>query len=206
MPFSGGPDSRTVGDGWWRHRAPSWPRSCWQLITPTCRNLTCSIPNTIWTEYDLVRRHLGPAGRVPNDCALMTFSSLIHMDLDLKSFEQVVPDRTVIDCGRADCVSQLRDGRCYYYVRSAASYFHENGIPPACAAADANGTTADTDACLNPPTIAFEESVQLDVVEKRPIDLDRTFPDAGFPARGYPKNAAAGLFRVRAKDHRQQDG
>ena len=159
-----------------------------------------SKPYVFNTEYDLVRRHLGPAGGVPNDCALMTFSSLIHMDLDLKSFEQVVPDRTVIDCGRADCVSQLRDGRCYYYVRSAASYFHENGIPPACAAADANGTAADTDACLNPPTIAFEESVQLDVVEKRPIDLDRTFPDAGFPARGYPRNAAAGLFRVRVKD------
>ena len=159
-----------------------------------------SKPYVFNTEYDLVRRHLGPAGGVPNDCALMTFSSLIHMDLDLKSFEQVVPDRTVIDCGRADCVSQLRDGRCYYYVRSAASYFHENGIPPACAAADANGTAADTDACLNPPTIAFEESVQLDVVEKRPIDLDRTFPDGGFPARGYPRNAAAGLFRVRAKD------
>jgi len=159
-----------------------------------------SKPYVFNTEYDLVRRHLGPAGGVPNDCALMTFSSLIHMDLDLKSFEQVVPDRTVIDCGRADCVSQLRDGRCYYYVRSAASYFHENGIPPACAAADANGTAADTDACLNPPTIAFEESVQLDVVERRPIDLDRTFPDGGFPARGYPRNAAAGLFRVRAKD------
>ena len=159
-----------------------------------------SKPYVFNTEYDLVRRHLGPAGGVPNDCALMTFSSLIHMDLDLKSFEQVVPDRTVIDCGRADCVSQLRDGRCYYYVRSAASYFHENGIPPACAAADANGTAADTDACLNPPTIAFEESVKLDVVEKRPIDLDRTFPDGGFPARGYPRNAAAGLFRVRAKD------
>ena len=126
--------------------------------------------------------------------------------LSAQSFEQVVPDRTVIDCGRADCVSQLRDGRCYYYVRSAASYFHENGIPPACAAADANGTAADTDACLNPPTIAFEESVQLDVVEKRPIDLDRTFPDAGVPARRYPRNAAAGLFHVRAKDHRQQDG
>src|SRR5439155_192680 len=88
-----------------------------------------SKPYVFNTEYDLVRRHLGPAGGVPNDCALMTFSSLIHMDLDLKSFEQVVPDRTVIDCGRADCVSQLRDGRCYYYVRSAASYFHENGIP-----------------------------------------------------------------------------
>lgn len=155
-------------------------------------------PYVFTEEYDLVRRHL-VHGNVPvRDCRVLVFSSIVPQDIDIHDFRQVLPGMSVVDCQRADCVSELSKGDCFYYVRSAGAYFHPAGVPEACVA---SGVTAAGDrlSCMNEPSASFERSVDLHAVEVRIIDILSTFPDR---KANYPEKAEVGLFRVRAKGAR----
>ncbi len=147
-------------------------------------------PYVFTEEYDLVRRHLAPGGVPAADCTLMTLSAIVPQDIDIHDFGQVVPGVRILDCRRADCVAALSRGGCFYYVRSAAAYFHPAGVPASCAAVGASL------ACLNEPSASFEKSVELQPVDLRTIDLLHTFPDRW---QNYPARAEVGLFRVRSK-------
>ena len=149
-------------------------------------------PYVFTEEYDLVRTHLAPGGVPARDCRLMTFKAAD--DEDVHDFGVVVPGMTVLDCRSLDCLAELSTGGCFYYLRSAACYFHDTGVPAACAAAGEIG--GDRFVCLNGPSAAFEESVDLQPVEVRTIDIRNTFPEW---SRNYPKRADIGLFRVRLK-------
>jgi hypothetical protein len=149
-------------------------------------------PYVFTEQYDLVRRHLAPGGASAPGCTLMAFPP--PRDVDLHDFGQVVPEMRVLDCTVTDCAGELRDGGCFYYVRSAAGYFHEAGIPPGCARTGMMGP--DDLPCLNEASASFERSVELDPVEVRTVDISGTFGEA---EGSYPQQAEIGLFRVRAR-------
>jgi hypothetical protein len=134
-------------------------------------------------EYDIVRSNLVPNGVPPTDCSLLTFTSLLSQDADLHDFGQVVPGMRTVDCVHRDCVREVAESRCAYYVRSAACFFRKRG-PETCV-----GECGVTGPCA-----AFESAVETEPVDVRDVDLDRTFP-----ATNYPRSALVGLFRVRAK-------
>ena len=150
-------------------------------------------PYVFTEEYELVRRHLAPAGASAPDCTLMAFPP--GFDYDIHDFAQVVPDMQVLDCRQADCRAASSTAGCFYYVRSAACYFHPDGVPPACSVA---GTTeqADRFVCMNEPSASFERSVELEPIEVRTIALRDTFADF---VQNYPERAEIGLFRVGPK-------
>ncbi len=144
-------------------------------------------PYVFSEEYDLVRARLVANGAVATDCALMTFRATD--DEDIHDFGAVVPGMSVLDCRSLDCLAQLQSAGCFYYLRSAVSYFHDAGLPAACEGGD--GVV-----CLNEPSAAFERSVDLQPVEVRTIDIRNTFQEY---SRNYPQRAEIGLFRVRPK-------
>jgi hypothetical protein len=147
-------------------------------------------------EYALIRRHLASPGNRAADCALLTLNENVALDIDLHTFRPVVPAMQTVDCHRADCVAALQAGGCYYYVRSAACYFHEQGVAPECAATGAN-PAGDRLPCMNHACASFERAVELEDVERRTIDILRTFPNR---RTNYPQEAEVGLFRVRSKN------
>jgi hypothetical protein len=149
-------------------------------------------PYVFTEEYELVRSHLAPGGVPQAACALMTFNA-IGSDIDIHDFGQVVPGVKILDCRRIDCVSELSNGGCVYYVRSAACYLNESGVPAACAEGGVT-ETGDRLACMNERCASFEKSVELQPVETRTIDIRNTFnTDWRYPAE-------VGLFRVRSKN------
>jgi hypothetical protein len=150
-------------------------------------------PYVFTEEYELVRRHLAPAGASPRDCTLMAFPPAF--DYDIHDFAQVVPEMRVLDCREADCRAASSTAGCFYYVRSAACYFHPGGVPPACSAARTT-EAADRFACLNEASASFERSVDLEPIEVRTIALRDTFADF---VPNYPERAEIGLFRVAPK-------
>lgn len=150
-------------------------------------------PYVFTEEYQLVRDRFAPGGIAETGCTLMTFNSNVGGDADLNDFSQVVPGMRVVDCTSIDCLAELNDSGCVYYVRSAACYFRAVGVLPACAE---TGVAAANDriACLSERSASFEKSVALQRVEVRAIDILGTFP--GAPPK-YPRMAEVGLFRVR---------
>jgi hypothetical protein len=148
-------------------------------------------PYLFTEEYELVRSHLAPGGVAATECALMTFNANFVGDIDLHDFGQVVPGVRILDCRRVDCPGALSNGGCVYYVRSAACYYHPDGIPPVCAGAGAR----DVRVCMHDVCASFERAVALEAVDVRMIDLLDVVPTA----RHYPDRAEVGLFRVRAK-------
>jgi hypothetical protein len=170
-------------------------------------------------EYDLVRSHLGPGGNPPSGppnvivqsepsrsgsaklppttghCSLLTCNQVAGQDVDIHDFGHVVPGMTIVDCLRNDCVATVAGGGCFYYVRSAGCYFHSAGIPPSCAG-DQAAAPVDPQRCLTAPIATFEQSVLLQPIEMRRIDLLRTF---GERSQNYPKQVLVGLFKVGPK-------
>lgn len=146
-------------------------------------------------EYDLVRSHLAPGGSSVSDCVLLSFSADFAGDVGLHDFGQVVPGTPVRDCRRDDCIAQAANGGCLYYIRSAACYYREAGVPPECAAAGAP-VAGDRRTCLNEACASFERAVELQAIDVRTVDLHGTFPDR---VANYPEKAEIGLFRVRPR-------
>jgi len=146
-------------------------------------------------EYDLVRSHLAPGGSPPTDCSLLTCNQVPAQDIDIHDFGHVVPGMKIVDCLRDDCVATVASGGCYYYVRSAGCYFHSAGIPPGCAVSQVT-EPVDPQRCLIEPVASFEQSVELQPIEIRSIDILRTFAER---SQNYPKQARVGLFKVRPK-------
>jgi hypothetical protein len=144
-------------------------------------------------EYRLVRSHLAPNGEPIDDCPLLVFSP--PADLDIHTFAQVVPRTRVVDCRLVDCLPLLRRrDACAYYLRSVASYLRLDGVPPACSDQGVDPTGNRTP-CLMPEAAALEQSVVMEPIEVRTIDVYGTFADA----RAYPRQVEIGLFRVDAK-------
>jgi hypothetical protein len=137
-------------------------------------------------EYDLVRRHLAPNGESSRQSTLMTFKP--WSDFDVHDFAPVVPGITVLNCHDGGCVAAARRGSSYY-LRSAACYFHSDGVPAACK----DAATAGTEQCLNEASAGFEASVELEAIEVRGVDLWETFREFH---GNYPRRADIGLFRV----------
>lgn len=150
-------------------------------------------PYVFTEEYELVRGELAPNGKVATACPLMTFNTIGGADVDIHDFRQVVPGVRVLNCTQTDCLAELSSGGCFYYVRSAACYFHETGIPRECVATGMNAA-GDRLPCLNERSAAFERSVELQPVAVRTIDIRATFADR---TPNYPEKAEVGLFLVR---------
>lgn len=146
-------------------------------------------------QYDIVRSHLAPGGIPVESCSLMTLNAIANEDIDIHDFRQVVPGMRILDCHARDCLAELVQGGCFYYFRSAAVYFHADGLPPACVATG-QLPTGDRLGCMNEASARFERSVKLDPVHLRTIDILPTFGDR---AQSYPEKGEVGLFRVRAK-------
>jgi hypothetical protein len=145
-------------------------------------------------EYEIARTHLAPASKAADGCTLLTCNQ-IGEDVDIHDFGHVLPGMRVLDCRRDDCLSPVKDGGCFYYMRSAGCYFHFEGIPAPC---EESGATpaGDRIACLNAPAASVERALSLEPVEMRSIDVLATFSDR----RGrYPRTAEVGLFRVRPR-------
>lgn len=153
-------------------------------------------PYLFTEEYDLVRSRLVPGGIPETECSLFTLNVDFVGDIDMHDFRQVARGVDVLDCRREDCLGALARGGCFYYVRSAACYYHVDGVPPECVY---TGMTADGDrvACLNPTSRAFEQALQLEPVEVRTINIAESFQDR---IRYSPITAEIALFRVRAPE------
>lgn len=152
-------------------------------------------PYVFTEEYGLVRSHLAPRGHTVSDCTLLTFNAIAAEDVDIHDFRQVVPDMRVLDCGTDDCLTAVAGGGCFYYVRSAVSYFHASGVPAECAATGATAA-GGIGACLGAAPASFEQSVELQPIDIRTIDILETFPDRRWQ---YPVRAQIGLFRVEGR-------
>jgi hypothetical protein len=139
-------------------------------------------------EYALVRSHLGERAE---GCGLFVLQA--REDEDIHNFHDVVPNMIVVDCRVRDCSAAVSNDRCWYYLRSAAAYFHDAGLPATCSA-PGGAAGADRTGCLNEPAASFEKSVRLEAVEVRLIDVGGTFPDL---TPRYPERMEIGLFRVR---------
>jgi hypothetical protein len=144
-------------------------------------------------EYALVRNHLAPGGVPLSACTLLTLNMDFVGDLDIHDFGQVVPGVRVLDCRRHDCLGALARGGCFYYIRSAACYYHVDGVPPECAM---TGMLPDGDPlpCLNETSRRFEQSLHLDAIETRTVDIYRSFQDR---RRYSPLTAPVTLYRAR---------
>jgi hypothetical protein len=90
-----------------------------------------------------------------------------------------------VDCVRRDCVREVAESRCAYYIRSAACYWREAGT-----------ATCGDDCGVNEPCAAFESAVEMEQIDLRSVGLVRSFPDR---RANYPLTGAVGLFRVRSK-------
>jgi len=138
-------------------------------------------------EYSLVRGGLATAGSSPSSCTLMFFGT--ETDFGIHDFGQVVPEMTVLDCTKIDCLSYVPEDGCCYYLRASGSFVHRGPLPVGCRNA------GDSTSCLNPASAAFEAALDLDPIELRVVDLDRTFGRRHHYYR-YPRHAQLGLFRV----------
>jgi hypothetical protein len=171
----------------WITVVPGAAAALWILVA---NHTELTRPYVFTEEYEMVRSHVADASA--DACGMLTFNRVPGADIDIHDFGQILPELNIIDCLRDDCNSALAAGGCFYYFRSAACYFHPDGVPPACVA------DRDPVACLSEPSATFERSVTLEPIEVRTIDLWDTFPDR---RASYPNRAEVGLFRVRILRH-----
>jgi len=169
----------------WTAVLPGAAAALWILVQ---NHAELTRPYVFTEEYEMARSHVANASA--DDCGLLTFNRVPGADVDIHDFRQILPELNVIDCLSDDCTSALGAGGCFYYFRSAACYFHPDGVPPACAAGRRPA------GCLSEPSATFERSVTLEPIEVRTIALWDTFPDR---RASYPDRAEVGLFRVRRR-------
>ena len=141
----------------------------------------------------MVRGCLAPDGVVRAGCDLFVRTK-VDRDIDIRDYRRVAPGTTVIDCSREDCVRNLSNDRCQYYVRSAACFFHPDGLPPRCIAARSDAEIMRE--CLVPECRAFEVAADLAPVEGRSLYPRVTFPN---DSQSYPERIPVGFFRVGAR-------
>lgn len=135
-------------------------------------------------EYDLVRSRLLVDGVPPRDCSVLMMTSLVNVDADLHGLEKVVPGMPTVDCAKIDCAREVLKGGCFYYVRSAACFYYDGGLPRGC-----EDTCPMVDVCAR-----FENATELELIESRWVYPLDTFPTARLY---YPRRAEVGVYRVR---------
>jgi hypothetical protein len=118
-------------------------------------------------------------------------------ELDLHDLGAVVPEIRTLECSRDDCIQALSAGGCFYYFRTAVSYFNAAGVPQDCPAATAQRHEPDYMRCLGREAADLEGRMVLDPVELRIVELAGKI---GRHATSYPGAAPIGLFRARPKE------
>jgi len=144
-------------------------------------------------EYAMVRAHLARGGAVGTGCDLFVRTK-VDRDVDIRDYRRVAPGTTIVDCSAEDCVRSLANDRCQYYMRSAACFFHPDGLPPRCV-----GARSDEDIvreCLVPACRAFESAADLSPIDVRSLNPLVTFPH---DSPSYPDRIPVALFRALAR-------
>jgi hypothetical protein len=172
----------------------TWAASLPGIVTALCVLLTyrsvLSASYVFNDEYAMLRRTLARDGTVDTSCDLIV-RTRVEKDAEIRDFRRVVPGIHVIDCSVDDCVHSLNSDRCQYYFRSAACFFHPEGLSEPCAKASSDDVTRGE--CLMPECAALESAAEL-----TPIALASLHPWISFPreAWNYPSQIPIGLFRV----------
>jgi hypothetical protein len=150
-------------------------------------------------EYDMVRTALAPGGTPRDGCALFTYgfeppySGLPGpFDVDIE-FPSIVPGMQVFQCHDADCLGQLANLGCHYYMPSVSCYVKPPAAKPTACALEGTDASGDVKPCLAESCASIERNMRLEAVDVRRV---RVRDALTIPPDFSPWFAHVGLFRV----------
>jgi hypothetical protein len=193
-----------VGAAWIMSWLPAKLREHWGSVAPAAivalylvigHRLEIHDPHGLSDEFWMLRNNLAPGGIVKKECELVWVGR--SMDTDIQNFADVLPGIEGIRCQERDCLADIAQGGCFYYMRGLNCFYSEEPTKLQCREHGKTSTGGYMD-CIDPECVRVETSLELELVEQRTVDVHAVWNyERGMPPTPhFPFAADVALYRI----------